>query len=250
VSALAIGCIVFACVFGGALLGVWLRAALPQDHLSAESKDLVKVATGLLATMSALVLGLLVASAKGSYDTQNSELRQASASIILLDRGMAHYGPETKDARALLRRSVADAIDRVWPKSGYRSPQLDRVTGVEALYDTIQALSPQNEAQRALQGQALRIAIELGGTRWLLSAQRAGSIPMPFLVILVFWLVIIFVSFGLFAPPNATVITTLFVCALSLSGAIFTILELDRPFEGLVMISSEPLRDALARLGQ
>ena len=73
---------------------------------------------------------------------------------------------------------------------------------------------------------------------------------MPFLVVLVFWLTILFISFGLFAPPNATVIATLFVCALSVSGAIFLILELDQPFEGLIRISSAPLRNALAHLGQ
>jgi len=248
-SAAVIGLIVFLCVFGGALLGVYLRRVLPEHHRSAESRDLVRVATGLLATMTALVLGLLIGSAKASYDTQGNELKQVSVNIMMLDRGLALYGSESKKARALLRRGVASAVDRLWP-AGSSPPPFDPSTGPEALYDSLQALSPHNEAQRSIQAQALQIAKELGATRWLLAVQRKGSIPMPFLVMLVGWIAILFVSFGLYAPPNATVIATLFVCALSVSGAIFMILELDQPFEGLIQVSSEPLRSALAQLGQ
>jgi|SRR5262249_39550186 len=249
-STTVIGLVVFICVFGGALLGVYLRGVLPEHHRSAESRDLVRVATGLLATMTALVLGLLIGSAKASYDTQGNELKQATVNIMMLDRGLAHYGPETREARALLRRWMAGAIERLWPRTGSRLPQFDPGSGPEALYDTLQALSPRDESQRAIQAQALRIATDLGGTRWLLAAQRSGSIPMPFLVMLVCWIAVIFVSFGLFAPPNATVVATLLICALSVSGAIFMILELDQPFGGLVQISNEPLRNALAQLGQ
>ena len=249
-SASVIGLIVFMCVFGGALLGVYLRSVLPEHHRSAESRDLVRVAIGLLATMTALVLGLLIGSAKASYDVQGNELKQVSVNVIMLDRGLAHYGPEAREARALLRRAVANAIERLWPRAGSQPPQFDPSAGPEALYDKLQALSPRDEVQRAIQAQALRLATDLAGTRWLLAAQRSGSIPMPFLVMLVCWIAILFVSIGLYAPPNATVIATLFICALSVSGAIFMILELDQPFEGLVQVSSEPLRNALAQLGQ
>ncbi len=248
-SALAIGCIVFVCVFGGALLGLFLRTVLPEHHLSSDSKDVVKLGTGLLATMAALVLGLLIASAKSSYDAQSSEVTLMSTNIVLLDRALAHYGPETKEARDLLRRSVAGTLDQMWPKDRSGPAQLQPAPGAEGLYDTLQALSPRNEAQRSLRAEALAIAIDLGRARWLLF-ERGGSIPLPFLVMLIFWVAVIFISFGLFAPPNATVIAALFVCALSVSGAIFLILELDRPFEGLIQVSSAPLRNALAHLGQ
>ncbi|MCI0353629.1 MAG: DUF4239 domain-containing protein, partial [Acidobacteria bacterium] len=180
---------------------------------------------------------------------QSSELTQMSANIIVLDRVLARYGPETKEARDLLRRTVARALDRIWPEDSSRPGQLEPAAGSEGPYEKIQQLSPQNEVQRSLQAQALNISIDLTRMRWLLVEQAGSSIPMPFLVVVVFWLTIIFVTFGLFAPPNATVIATLFVCALSVSGAIFLILELDRPFEGLVQISSAPLRNALAHLG-
>jgi hypothetical protein len=249
-SAVVIGWIVFACVFGGALFGLFLRAVLPEHHLSADSKDIVKLGTGLIATMSALVLGLLIASAKSSYDRLSNDLTQISANLILLDRVMAHYGPETKEARDLLRRSVVSALDRLWPKSRSQPVQLEPSTGTEDLYDTIHGLSPQNDAQRLRQVQALQLSTDLAQKRWLLVEQSGGSIPMPFVVLLTFWVTVIFISFGLFAPSNATVIVTLFVCALSVSGAIYLILELDQPFEGLMQISNTPLRNVLIHLGQ
>ncbi len=221
-----IGWIVMACVFGGALLGMALHRILPEHHLSADSKDVIKLAMALTATMSALVLALLISSAKGSYDAQRSEVTQLSANIILLDRVLAHYGPETKEARDLLRLSAAAMIDRIWPENGSRLAVSEpTATGGEAFYDKIQELSPRNEVQRSLQAQALKMSIDIGQTRWLLFEQGGRSIPMPFLVLLIFWVTIIFLSFGLFAPPNATVIATLFLCALSVSGAIFMILE-------------------------
>jgi hypothetical protein len=250
-SPLAISCIAFACVFAGGLLGLVLRAALPAHHLSAESKDVVKLGMGLVGTMAALVLGLLVASAKGSYDAQRNELTQMSANLILLDRGLAHYGPETKEMRELLRASVGRVFDQLWSGSASDATQ-SRPTalGGEVLYDRIQQLAPTSDAQRATRTEALGIAVALGRTRWLLFEQRESSLSIPFLVVVVFWLTIIFVSFGIYAPPNATIVATLFVCALSVSGAILLVFELDRPFNGLIQISDAPLRRALDQLGR
>jgi hypothetical protein len=250
-SSMTISGIVFTCVFGGALLGMFLRATLPERHLSPDSKNIVNLGMGLIATMAAVVLGLLIASAQGSYGTQLSELTQLSANIILLDRVLAHYGPETKEVRDLLRRAVVRVLAQRWPGDGSGPEQLEpTAAGAEALYDKIQALAPQNDAQRSLQTQAFSLAVNLAQTRWLMFEQKGSSIPMPFLVVLVFWLAIIFISFGLYAPPNATVIVTLLVCAFSLAGALFLILELDQPFEGWIQIPSAPLRNALAHLGQ
>ena len=250
-SAITIGLIVFALVFGSALLAMSVQRALPERHLSADSKDVVKLGIALIATMSALVLSLLIASAKSAFDTRSNQLVQASADIILLDRSLARYGPDTRQARALLQRSVAVTLERFWPAEGVRPIAIDPNTSpVEALYDKIEALSPQNDEQRLLRSQALSTAVEVERTRVLLFENLGTSIPMPFLVVLVFWLCIIFASFGLFAPRNATVIAVLCVCALSVSGAIFLILELDRSFEGLLQVSGAPLRTALAQLGR
>lgn len=244
--------VVFACVFVGALLGIVLRRTLPKHHLNEDSKDAVKLGMGLIATMAALVLALLIASAKSSHDTQTTEVTEMSADFILLDRTLARYGPETKEARSLIPLTIANVIDQTWPGNAYRSENLDSAIGVgaETFYERIQQLEPRSNFQRALYAQTLQISFELGHKRSLLLEQTGSSIPMPFLVVLIFWLTLIFASFGLFAPTNSTVIGVLFACALSVAGAVFLILELDRPFQGVMQISSVPLRSALVHLGK
>jgi hypothetical protein len=243
--------IVLACVFGGALLGIFLHAVLPQHHLSNETKDIVKLGMGLVGTMAALVLGLLVASAKGSYDAQSAELTQLSANVALLDRVLANYGPETKEIRGLLRGAVSRVLDQMWSKEGTGAALATPTSaGGEILYDKIQALSSKNELQRSLQAQATSIAMNIGKTRWLMYTQATTTVSLPLLIMLVLWLTVIFASFGLFAPFNATVVTSLFVSALSVSGAIFLILEMYTPYSGIIAVSSAPLRAALAQLGQ
>jgi hypothetical protein len=253
-NSLAISGIVFACIFGGTILGMILRAILPEKHLSAETKDLVKLGMGLIGTMTALVLGLLIASAKSSFDTQRNGLAQMSGNVIVLDRALALYGPESKDAREMLRASVADMLQRTWPSENSELGQTGGKSATEGkyegLYEKIQELAPKTDAQRAFQAQALKTALDIGQSRWLLFAQRGSSIPTPFLMVMVAWLTLILASFSLFAPPNPTVFITLLICALAVSSAIFLILELDRPFDGMIQISSAPVRNALAQLGR
>jgi hypothetical protein len=227
-----------------------LRAAVPEHHVSAESRDLVKLAMGLIGTMAALVLGLLIASAKSSYDTDKAEFAQVSANVSFLDRVLSHYGPEAQDARHTLRRSVGSVLERIGADHGLEALRSEPVPGEEALYDKIQALSPRTDAQRAIQAEALKLTTELARTRWLLVAQEGSSIPTPFLVLLVSWLTVILGSFGFLAPRNGTVLVTLLLCGLSMAGAVFLILELDQPFQGLVQISSESLRSAFNRIGR
>jgi hypothetical protein len=253
-SSLTLSCIVFACVFGGILLGMVLRAFLPKEHMSAETRDVVKLGMGLIGTMTALVLGLLIASAKGTFDTQRSGLAQLSGNVIFLDRTLARYGAESGDAREMLRASVADMLERTWPEENQQSGQSREKSGTEGryegLYEKIEGLAPKNETQRTLQAQALKIAADMGQTRWLLFSQKGSSIPTPFLAVMVCWLTLIFASFSLFAPRNAMTFITLLVCALAVTSAVFLILELDQPFGGLLQVSSAPLRNALAQLGR
>jgi hypothetical protein len=232
------------------MLGIFLRSALPDHHLSAESKDTVKLGMGLVATMSALVLGLLVSSAKSFYDTQSTDLTNMCAQIVLLDRVLAHYGPEAKEVRDQLRLAVVDNLNRIWPQDRTRTSELEPVTGTDIVADRIQGLSPTNDKQRTLQAQALSMVIGIGRTRWLMYEQAAASVSKPMLVVLVFWLTAIFFSFGVFAPRNGLVIASFFVSGLSVSGAILLILEMYTPYSGLIGISSTPLRFALAHLGQ
>ena len=251
-SSMAVGWIVFACVFGATLIGFWLRRVLPESHLSDKSQGVVQLGMGLLATIVGLVLGLLLASAKGSFDTQSAELTQLAANVVLLDRALAHYGPETRPARDVLRGGVARVIDETWPRPDTsRSAELNpRAANAEGVYDFIQQLTAQTEGQRLVRVDLLRMAAELARTRWLLFSQAGSSIPLPLLVTLVFWTSVIFASFGLFAPRNGTVVAAMLICALSVSAAIFLILELDEPFNGFIQLSSDPLRMALTNLGR
>jgi hypothetical protein len=206
---------------------------------------------GLIVTMSALLLGMLVASAKSAYDEQKSELTQLTAKLVFLDRILAHYGPEAQKVRQGLQAATERAMEQIWPKDRADARLLSPIAaGADVLYSQIQELSPKDDAQRALKAQASSTAIELGQTRWLMFEQRGSSVSTALLTIVVFWLTVIFISFGLYAPVNGTVTATLLICAISVSCAIFLILEMDRPFEGMLQISKAPLQDALAHLGQ
>jgi len=249
-SSIATSSVVFAFVFGGALFGMFLRTVLPKEHLSSESTDVVRMGMGLVSTMSALVLSLLISGAKSSYDAQTVALTGASARIIVLDRALAYYGSETKETRELLRSCVADVLERTWPKPGSPYPLEGPVSGAAALYDKIEGLAPKDDRQRAIKAEALNILMGLGQTRWLVFEQVSTSITRPFLIILVSWLATLFISFGLVAPRNGTVVTSLLVAALSVSTAVLLVLNLYTPFSGLIKISDAPLRAALTQLGR
>ena len=243
--------IVFGCLMGAVLFGRILRHALPEDHLSADSRDVVKLAMGLVATMAALVLGLLVSSAKGSYDTERSEVIQMAAKITFLDRLLTVYGPEAAECRERLRDQLGEAIQQMWPREIRRPVHLTaNIQAGNLMYAAMQGLSPHNDVQTSLKTQATALAVDLAQVRTLLAAQSVPSISTPMLIILVAWLVVIFLGFSVLAPPNATTVLALVVSALAVSGAIFLILELDQPFRGLIGISSEPMLNALHQLAK
>jgi hypothetical protein len=244
-----IAVIVFVLVFGGALAGIAIR--VPTHHQDAETRDVVKLVMGLVATIAALVLSLLIASAHGSYDLQESEVQELGAQLVQLDGVLAHYGPEANEARAELRRMVAAQVARLWPDAGATRTAVQaqqKYTPTEDLFDTVTHLAPKSEAQRSAQNRALQLMTTMGTTIRLLFEQAGGSLSWPFLVVLVFWLVALFVGFGLFARGNATVVAALFVGALTVAGAIFLILEMTRPYSGLMQMSSAPLRNALTQM--
>ncbi|HUM02409.1 MAG TPA: hypothetical protein VL084_08985 [Thermoanaerobaculia bacterium] len=231
------------------LIGRRLRRLLPEGHRSAETRDTVKLSLGLVATMTALLLGLLVSSAKSSYDATRGQVIQMAARVAYLDRVLLEYGPEAADARFRLRAMVEGAVRRIWPAEKGTPSQLtlERHAGDEFL-TAMMNLSPQDDRQRALKAQATTVAFDLGQSREQLMAQSVPSISTPLLIVVVTWLMLIFLGFSLIAPTNATATLSLMVSALSVSGAIFLILELDQPFAGLMRISSEPMLRALSQL--
>ena len=250
-SSITASLIVFLCAFGGALLGVYVRRLLPEEHLSSESKDVVKLGMGLVATTLALVLGLLIASAKSFYDTQVAEVTQLASNVVLLDRLLAHYGSESSEARNVLRTAALKQVALLWSNDNASASKVELGTqGGDVVLDQLEQLSPKDDKQRSLQAQALSLAIQLAQTRLLLLEQRRVPVPTALLVTLIFWLVTLFVSFGLFAPFNITAMSSLFISAAAVSVAIFLILEFYHPYLGLIQIPEAPVRAALAVLGK
>jgi hypothetical protein len=252
-SSLTIGLMSAGSIFTGSLLGMGLQRLLPGHHLTKDTQDVVKLSAGTVATLTALVLGLLVSSAKSAFDTMNAGVVQGSAKVIFLDRTLGRYGPETNAVREQLKRSIAAGIETVWPAEKTGVPALtafDRGSGMDLVQDQLRELVPQTDAQRQLLAQAQQIVSDLSQSRWLLFEEAQTELPRSLLLILVFWLTLLFISFGLFAPPNATALTVLGVGACAVSAAIFLVLELNRPLDGIIKISSAPLLNALQHLGQ
>jgi Protein of unknown function (DUF4239) len=237
--------------FGLLLTAIVAGMQVSEDSLSAATKETVKLAASLVATLAALVLGLLVSSAKASYDSVRSEVIEMSAKVVFLDRMLTGYGPESAEARARLREAAEENVNRIWPTESNRPVNLSlpKETG-NAVYMAIQNLVPKDETQRNFKTEASNLAIDVGKVRTLLVAQSIPSISKLMLAVLVSWLVIIFFSFSMLAPTNAPAITALVISALSVCGAIALILELDRPFGGLIGLSSEPMRNALSQLAR
>ncbi|MEA2783516.1 MAG: hypothetical protein QOK29_5060 [Rhodospirillaceae bacterium] len=247
-SAPEIGLVVLFIVFSGAVLGMQIGRFLPPHHVSSETKTVVSVSTAVVGTVSALVLGLLISSASSSFSTRNAEVTRLSADIIRIDRLLRQYGPEADLARDALQRYTAMKLDDMFPEGADRKPHVDNpatLKMLEHVQDVILALKPGDDRQHWLITQALQLAAEIGETRWLLVQQSTGSVPIPFLILVVFWLTILFASFGLFAPRNVTVTVALFLCSLAVSGGIEMILDMDNPFKGVLRISSAPMRHAV-----
>ncbi|MGC2200088.1 MAG: hypothetical protein WA633_08085 [Stellaceae bacterium] len=250
-SSFAIASVVFGCSFGAALIGMVVHIKLPDHHLDTDSRDVVKLVVGLIATMSALVLSLLIASANSSYDRQSSELKALSANILLLDRTLKFYGPGAKAARDGLRDAIVQTHDRIWSREGVRPVNLDsRATqnSVNANIEQLLNLSPKTDAERMMQSRAVEESESIAQSRLAMFEQLGSSILWPFLTVLVFWICMLFLGFGLFTRFNATVTVALLVGALSVAGAIFLILELSEPYRGLMRISDEPLRNAMGQI--
>jgi hypothetical protein len=247
-SSLETSLIAFGCLVAGTVLGLWFQYLLPEHHLSKASQDTVKLGAGMVATMSALILGLLVSSAKSSFDAMNTSIALNGAKIIQLDHLLAEYGPETKPFRVALKQSIAERVEKIWG-SGGGMRVVEKSTAILDLQTQLNQLSPASDWQKSILAQARQISTEIWQNRLLMLEQQTEPVPVVFLVLLVFWLTLLFLSFGLFAPRNVTVLAVLFVCALSVASAVFLILEMSHPLDGFIKVSSAPMLKALKLIG-
>jgi len=244
-----IGLISFAAIFGGALIGLFVRRRLPGHHLSSETQSVVTVSVAVIGTLSALVLGLMISAANSSFSKRSDEVRELSLQVIRVERNLRRYGPEADDARANMRAWAAIKLEQLSPKKGQSAPSPQKaIETLESVQDALLALTPKNERQTYLRTLCLTLSSNLIHERWALEQSAGHSIPVPFLILLIFWLAIVFASFGLFAPTNATTIVALFLCSVAVSGGIYLIEELDNPLSGLIKVPFDAMRKALVEI--
>lgn len=250
--ALQTGATIALLLAGAAILGAWISKLLPDHHLSMESKEAIRLATAVVGTLSALALGFLVASAKTTFDDAETELKTSAARLVLLDRVLAQYGPETATARNRLTSLVEARIEDSWSVANSDGAQqnLRDEIGVEPVQRLVRALQPQDEVQRLLKTRALDISGTIAEAHWLVMESGNEGLPTAFLVVLSFWLTLIFLTFGLLSPQNATVMSIIIVCAVSVGGAVFIVNDMAHPYSGLIYVSDEPLRVALSNMGR
>ena len=241
----------FASILIGAAIGMVLKRTLPADLLEGGSKEAIRLGAGFLSTLAALVIGLMIASAKNTYDNQNTNIRQLGTNAVLVDQMLTKYGPEAKTARTLLREIIPSATARIWQENiagkGSGSAFIISQTA-ERFYNAVEGLKPANAEQTSLKSRIIQLTTDMGRTRLLVFTQIDDGIPLPFFVVLVFWLVVIFASFSLFAEPGPIVIASTLVFALSVSSALFLIVDLSHPFSGLMQISNHHLHMVLPTL--
>ena len=250
-SDITVSLIVAACIFAGGMVGLVLHRVIPKAHLTKETQDVIRLGTGMLSVMASLVLGLLIATAKSTYDRTDHDIRSYAAELILLDETLRDFGNDAAAPRALLREYTARLMQDVWPPSGSRSTFVENKEAgamMERVREAIRALAPIDAGQHWLQDQALQIHVSLARQRWLLIEQSGPSVRPAVVVILVGWITLLFASFGLNAPRNATVVIAFLICALAIGGSIFLIRAMDEPFSGLLQISSAPIANALAHM--
>jgi hypothetical protein len=246
-----IGLISFITIFGGALVGLYGARRIPRDHLDQQTQSAVNVSVAVIGTLAALVLGLMITAANRSFSARSDEIRQLSLQVIRMDRNLRRYGPEATDARTKLFAWAALKTQLLFPEKGRVLPSPE--TGIailESVQDALLALTPKTEAQKYLHTLCLTLSSNLIQARWSLEQRTGHNIPVPFLVLLIFWLTIVFASFGLFAPTNSVTITSLLLCAVAVSGGIMVIEELDNPMSGLIRMPFEPMQKALVEIAR
>ncbi len=252
-SSLAIASTMFGCILTGMLASMKIARHLPGHHLSDDSKEVVKLGLGVVGTLTAMVLGLLVSATKGTFDEQSGTIKDVAAQVAMVDRTLFLYGKEAEPARAQLRHLTQSILTQIWPtdKSGHVdfSGGQSRHTG-EQLFEAISKLEPTTDTQRMLKSRAQDILTYMGQLRQKLVVNDERSIPPPLLIVLGVWQAVLFAGFGLLTPRNATAITVIVICMLSVSGALFIVMELDRPFSGIVRVSDAPLQVVASHLGE
>jgi hypothetical protein len=238
-SPIAVALLAFACLCAAGLGGAALN--LRDELKDPATRDAVRVAQGIIASLSSLVLGLVLASASGHYREQGEKVRQLATQVFVMDRLLAEHGEDAAPARATLRRALGHAVDEVWSR-----PTRRLVGDDTRLFEDILRLPNGTPRQAFAQAQALSQMVALLQLRAsLTTAEQGGSVQRPLVIVLIAWFVCLFLAIGLFVRPNAVVVVTTVLCGATVSTGFFLILELAHPFDGLLALPDEVLRQAL-----
>lgn len=249
-DSLLVAVLVCVCLFGGAVVGMWGARRLKEDHLSKETQEAVKLGVGMVAAMSSLILGLMTASVKGNFDTTSKDVQQYATYLITLDTALRHYGPDAEAARAALTDYTRNALAETWPPAG-GPPRVASVSSERLLMQVgtlLRQLQPATTDQTELKSEALDRYRSLSALRWVLIEESAAQVPPLFVLVLIVWLTFIFMSFGLFSPINTVSVVVFLLCAVSLGGALFLILEMSTPFSGVIVVPPDGMAQALAHM--
>lgn len=248
-SSITIGLAAFVVIFGGVLLGLLAARFLPGPHLGNETRNAVTVSMAVVGTLSALVIGLLISTASASFSARTNAISNLAVDIVRLNRSLVRYGPDADSIRDSLRGYAQAKSGELATGVGRDEMGMRTLALLETISDQVVDLRPADDRQRHIQEQSIQLIGSISNARWLLIEHDKSAVPIPFLVLLIFWLSILFASFGLFAPRNATALTSLCLCSMAVAGGIFMILELAAPTEGVIRPSLDPIRAAIGELG-
>jgi hypothetical protein len=223
----------------GMCFGIFLRTNLPERYFTDKTADTVKLSAGVIATLAALTLGLLIASAKTSYDARVTQVRQLAAGMILSDRLLTLYGGEAaQTARVKLREVVPEVVNLIWSESTrhHGEKPFEAAAQSEEYVNAIYALNPQTDVQKGLRERIVATTLELAHARLALFTQSGSLLPPPLLVVLAFWFAMLFAAYTMYAELNIITLIALSICAASVAGAMFLLVQMNNPFSGLMAI--------------
>ena len=240
---------VFLCLTAAPLASMAVYGRLPAHHRDDDTNAVVRLAANLFVVMTSLVLGLMINSAKNTFESIDRNVHTYATELILLDRSLRQYGPETAEVRQPLVAYVQRQTNN-WTEANETPLVANRLSErlLTEISTRLTALQPADAAHGSLLEDARQHLQKVVELRWALIEQSEGTIPRPLIVMLVAWLVLIFASFGFRAPRNAITIETFVVSAALIAGALYLILDMDVPFSGPIQISPAPLERALAEL--
>ncbi len=255
----------FTALIIAALIGSGIRRLLPEEHKAQETVQLVQLVNGMLVTFAALMLSLLTASAKSSFDIVTDDFHVFASDLIQLDTTLRTYGSEGDQARVLLRSYAAATIASTWPHErpppGHYYPRdiapkdasndIDDIRLDQLLNEVgkeVRRLPASDPYHQSLRSDGLEQYARAMGAHWKLIEEAHSSISLPFFLTLAFWLVVIFLSFGLIAPHNALAIVTIGLGSVLLASVVYVIVDFDTLFRGFIIVPSQPMRDALAHM--